>query len=238
MAASELQHDSIKCKVEGCSSGAATGRKGLCMRHYRRQRRTGSTEFPVRFDYCQAEGCANSPRSAYARHCDTHHHQLRRNGYIGPKRRPRLINHSQGYKLLAAPGHPLSTPGQTYRIFEHRAVYYEHHGNGPFDCVHCGNRVTWKTMHVDHLDDDPTNNVISNLGASCPTCNQFRGRSKMRRTMRQRRSTQITWQGRTQSVADWAEELGVPTHRIKQRLKAGWSVDRAMTEPRGVTGPR
>jgi hypothetical protein len=45
------------------------------------------------------------------------------------------------------------------------------------------------------------------------------------------RSHRITWQGRTQTVAQWARELGVKYHNISDRLKRGWSVERALSTP-------
>ena len=190
---------------------------------------------------CSAEGCNKDVRSPGAAFCEKHYYQMRRNGYLGPKTvppPPRIRAHTAGYKLLYSPKHPLATRGQQSRIYEHRAVYYEHHGAGPFECVHCGAVVTWEMMHVDHLDDDPSNNGISNLGASCPACNQARGHQKIRRTMRSRFATQIAWQGRTQSVQDWAEEMGCSATMLRMRIKAGWTLERTMTEPRGKFGPK
>lgn len=41
----------------------------------------------------------------------------------------------------------------------------------------------------------------------------------------------LTYKGRTQCVAAWAEEFGLGTHTIRDRLNAGWSVDRAISTP-------
>jgi hypothetical protein len=42
----------------------------------------------------------------------------------------------------------------------------------------------------------------------------------------------ITFRGKTQCRAAWAEELGIPPNRIRDRLyKLGWSIERALTEP-------
>lgn len=37
----------------------------------------------------------------------------------------------------------------------------------------------------------------------------------------------VTFEGRTQCVMDWAKELGIPCYLIYQRLNRGWSVERA-----------
>ena len=47
-----------------------------------------------------------------------------------------------------------------------------------------------------------------------------------------RRTTkQITMDGCTRSIAQWAEELGIDVSTLGKRLKHGWPVERALTEP-------
>lgn len=41
----------------------------------------------------------------------------------------------------------------------------------------------------------------------------------------------LTFRGRTQCVAAWAEEVGVPWHTIYNRVAVGWSAVRAITTP-------
>ncbi len=45
------------------------------------------------------------------------------------------------------------------------------------------------------------------------------------------RSRCVTWQGRTQTIKSWAEELDLEPRRISERLRRGWSVERALTVP-------
>ena len=48
---------------------------------------------------------------------------------------------------------------------------------------------------------------------------------------RNRRSNrQLALNGRTQPLAAWAEELGIPYFTIHARLRRGWSVERALSE--------
>ncbi|PZQ55272.1 MAG: hypothetical protein DI555_07945 [Novosphingobium pentaromativorans] len=206
-----------------------------------RQHRMVDVKLSYDMPVCNADGCDRLTRSRNAGWCEKHYYQMRRNGHLGPKLLPvprETLDHVGGYKLLYAPRHPISTSCQRTRVYQHRAVYYEHHGDGPFPCAHCGTEVSWSTMHVDHLDDDPTNNAIENLAAACPGCNQRRGVHKMVRTMRTTRSLQLTWRGETKSVCDWADEIGLSHTALKNRIKAGWPLDRAMTEPRGRFGPK
>lgn len=39
----------------------------------------------------------------------------------------------------------------------------------------------------------------------------------------------LTFAGETRTLQEWADRLNVPRGRIRSRLRAGWSVDRALT---------
>jgi hypothetical protein len=41
----------------------------------------------------------------------------------------------------------------------------------------------------------------------------------------------IKWNGKTQSIVNWAKELGINKNVIKSRLTLGWSVDRSFSTP-------
>jgi hypothetical protein len=121
--------------------------------------------------------------------------------------------------------------------YEHRVVFYDAHGAGPFRCHHCGAQVTWSDMHVDHLNDTPEDNRLGNLVASCPACNQKRGRPKMVASVRKQHAA-LTAFGRTQTVSEWAREVGISRAALKARVDGGWPLERALSEPRGLFGPR
>ena len=46
-----------------------------------------------------------------------------------------------------------------------------------------------------------------------------------------RNTTMLTHNGETLPVAEWAERYGLSFYVLYERLKAGWSVERALTEP-------
>jgi hypothetical protein len=51
---------------------------------------------------------------------------------------------------------------------------------------------------------------------------------------RNRRNTRLlTFDGRTQCIAAWAEEIGMTWDTLRARLALGWSAERALTEPVG-----
>jgi len=48
---------------------------------------------------------------------------------------------------------------------------------------------------------------------------------------RNRRNNRVlTWQGKSQCIADWAKETGLPYRRIYGRLRRGWSAEQALSE--------
>lgn len=44
-------------------------------------------------------------------------------------------------------------------------------------------------------------------------------------------SHRITFNGETHTIAEWARLIGVPSTRIRDRLRLGWSIEKALTEP-------
>lgn len=184
---------------------------------------------------CSIEGCGSRVRSWRATLCDAHYCRLRRTGSLDPRPRKGFTSHSGGYVVAHVQGHPLSTPGNVGKVYEHRRVYHEEHGEGPFSCHHCGVTVGWGDMHVDHLNDVPDDNDPSNLVASCAACNQGRGRYKMVAAQRAQ-GRQLTAFGRTQCLNVWADETGIPRTTLTRRLNEGWQAERALGTPSGPTG--
>lgn len=46
-----------------------------------------------------------------------------------------------------------------------------------------------------------------------------------------RNNVRIEYNGRTQTIAQWAAELGIHYRTLNNRINRGWSVERAFTEP-------
>jgi 5-methylcytosine-specific restriction endonuclease McrA len=194
------------------------------------------------FAACIIEGCCSKVRSAQADYCETHYYRIRRNGTIKLKTDtdppPNTIRHSHGYVLEYAPEHFEAARLGVNRVAQHRRVFYDHNGSGPFNCHWCQKLVTWEGMHVDHVNAVRDDNRVENLVAACPACNHKRGHPKGKATHRERSPVQITWHGRTRCIADWADDIGIDRNSLQWRIKAGWPIDKAMTEPRGKTGPK
>lgn len=183
---------------------------------------------------CSVMGCKRKIRSKKSGLCEMHYYRVRRTGvtYIKEKER-KPIAHTGGYVLIYAPSHPMAKKSRAY---EHRVVYYNKHGEGPFVCVWCGKIVYWDDLHIDHLNDIKTDNDIANLAASCPTCNLARGMDKMTKT-HQRKGRMLTLGDETLCLSEWARRLGVSRYTIDTRILRGWPLSRALTEKRGNSGP-
>ncbi len=223
------------CQAEGC--GKSEKKSGYCGAHYQRKWKygdpLGGRQPNAR---CQAPGCGAAPRSRTASYCEMHYMRVRRNGSFDRMPATPVLEHTGGYRLVYALGHPLATSGHNH-VYEHRVVFHSLHGAGPFNCHHCGIVVRWSDMHVDHLNDRRDDNAPANLVASCPTCNQHRGQHKAIATRRERHARWIEFGGERLTISDWARRLGIASTSLSARIKAGWPIDRALTEPRGKFGP-
>jgi hypothetical protein len=186
---------------------------------------------------CRIDGCEEPATRIGAQMCEMHYCRLRRSG--SDRRKvlavPETTLHTHGYVLEYAPEHPLARSHP--RVYQHRIVFYEEHGEGPFCCHWCGCKVTWGDMHVDHLNDVRSDNSRTNLVASCATCNQARGLHKMRRSMKVMRGVHLSAHGVTMCIADWARHLGLSRSAIEFRLARGWRMENALSPRSGKSGP-
>lgn len=79
---------------------------------------------------------------------------------------------------------------------------------------------------------------LENLGPACPKCNRERSRPTRQETWSKQNVRLIEFNGERLPLAEWARRLGVRANSIVLRLKNGWPIERALTEPRGAAGPR
>lgn len=49
-------------------------------------------------------------------------------------------------------------------------------------------------------------------------------------SLNKRTNRYITWRGKTQTLAEWPEEVKIPAPVILQRLAKGWDLDRVMLQ--------
>lgn len=191
---------------------------------------------------CAADGCDRLASRVKSQLCEMHYYRMRRRGKLttiaeDTGQRPDL-QHSHGYVLEHAPNHPLATKCQQSRIYQHRLRYYEAHGDGPFACHWCGAEVEWSNMHVDHLNSIRSDNTLSNLVPSCPTCNQGRAKHKSAAASRARAKHVYEYQGEKLTAGQWASRIGISRASLLARVASGWPIDQALTKGRGKTGPK
>lgn len=130
---------------------------------------------------CKVDGCDRNSNYAEKNVCQKHYFRFMRNGHYGLKEtRAEIVRHREyrtqnpaGYYLIYEPQHPLSQ--KQGNVYEHRAVYYAEISETVESCDLCGDKVTWDTCHIDHIDESVTNNKKKNLRCLCRSCNVFRG---------------------------------------------------------------
>jgi len=187
------------------------------------------------YEKCSVEGCLKDANRIKAGLCEAHYAMLRRRGCTKHKEYPLRTFNQAGYVKIKNKSHPLSDSSGT--VYEHRMVFYNIHGEGPFKCHWCGKDISWYNLHIDHLNNNITDNNDSNLVASCAACNIGRGQEKSAKTMRSKGKL-LTYGGETMCVSEWARRLKIRASSLQSRLNGGWTIEKALTEPRGITGPK
>jgi hypothetical protein len=72
---------------------------------------------------------------------------------------------------------------------------------------------------------------IDNNGPYAP--NNVRWETVREQNLNTRRTTLLTFNGKTLPLAEWVKETGIPRQRLQMRLRSGYTVEQAMTLPRG-----
>lgn len=183
---------------------------------------------------CAADGCNNPVTRRGASYCLSHPW-----GRGAKARTPERVIAPHGYVRLYCPDHPLTLRRKrsTAREYEHRVVFYDTFGEGPFRCDWCGCRLTWANLHIDHINGVRHDNRVENLAASCIVCNGRRATPAIRASNRTR-SRMLTFNGETKTIMEWSEALGIHRGVIDQRLQAGASVDEALSTEKKKRGPK
>jgi hypothetical protein len=94
---------------------------------------------------CSVARCDVLVRSRHSELCNTHYFRKRRTGSTDDPVHAMRFPASNGYIVAIRRGHELARYGG--QAYEHRFVYYDLHGEGPFACHWCAKEVTWDTLH-------------------------------------------------------------------------------------------
>ena len=177
---------------------------------------------------CKVDSCDRDAMYKAQKVCQMHYFRYMRTGsYEKFDRRKAFIVTPNGYKRITSIGHPLACKGGY--VFEHRYVYYTQISDVVSLCAMCEAEISWKTCHIDHIDEDRLNNIKENLRALCRPCNVFRGHDE-----RSMGKHFLTIGGRTLSANAWARadgvEVSLPT--ILRRKSMGMGDEDAVFSPR------
>lgn len=173
---------------------------------------------------CSVDGCPHPLSSTHSAYCHEH-----RNGRRVTGNRPERVLCPNGYVKIYRPDHPLVAMMRvaTSRAYEHRVVYYDAYGAGPFTCPDCRRQVDWSNLHIDHINGVRHDNRLENLVATCNVCNGRRAAKNIRTSSRSR-CRFVTYLGQTRSVAEWAAIVGVRREMLDARLRAGEAPEDAL----------
>lgn len=185
---------------------------------------------------CKIEGCLKEVRFIEKQVCQMHYFRYMRNGYyelkknteerkkIAPRGRVYRRTNPKGYQLLYIPEHPLSH--STGYVYEHRLVIYKRYGENLPNCQICDKPCSWEPYktHIDHIDEDVSNNEDFNLRVLCNACNVGRSKGKTPKH-KIKGATSITYFGETKTASEWGRDsrINVAGHLIRQRKRRGLS---------------
>lgn len=169
---------------------------------------------------CAVDGCANAIHFKTEKLCRIHYFRRRRTGVFDAPPAPKLrtTNKRTGYVSAICHGHPLANKHGILR--EHRLIYHDQICSDPTTCEMCGASINWKTLHIDHKDDNTGNNDTNNLRAVCRACNVYRAHKPGSMGHRI-----IELDGLRMTVQEWARMSGVVVAgmTIWRRKCSGWS---------------
>lgn len=114
-----------------------------------------------------------------------------------------------------------------------RKGYVDYGGRGIRICDEWRNSFEAFRDHVAQLpgygEDGYTLDRVDNDGNYSPGNLRWATRTEQNRNKRNVRP--LTYQGRTQCLGAWAEEIGVKQKVLENRLRIGWSIERTLSTP-------
>ncbi len=109
-------------------------------------------------------------------------------------------------------------------------TYYKNYGGrGIIVCVEW--RESFAQFNLD-MGSRPEGKMLGRVNNNSPYCKEnCRWETRMEQNSNTRRNRFLTAHGETKTLAEWSRCTGIDALLIAQRIKQGWSVERAVTEP-------
>lgn len=110
-------------------------------------------------------------------------------------------------------------------------AYKSYGGRGIYVCTE------WRAFPAFYADmgDPPQNHTLdridNSLGYSKANCHWA---TRKQQGNNRRTNTFLTYRGKKQTFAQWAEESGLGKYCLRSRLNAGWSIDKAISTPKAM----
>lgn len=167
---------------------------------------------------CKIDGCDEEVMYKKDSVCQKHYfRKMRYETYELTSKRKYRIQNPAGYQKIYEPNHKLSN--KDGYVYEHRFVYFNE-GESIDKCKLCKKSISWDNLHIDHIDEDVTNNNIENLRPLCRACNTFRGHNDCSMG-----GTFIEYNGEKLTPSQWARKKDVKVSQgtIKRRFLKGMS---------------
>ena len=131
------------------------------------------------------------------------------------------------------------TDERLYRIWQvmrgrcrnpNHSEYHRYGARGITVCPEWDSYPIFKSWALDNgYDDTLTIDRINTNGPYCPSNCRW---ATMKEQSNNRRTCHLlTYNGKTQTLMQWAEETGLSRGAFKQRLQRGWSVEATLTTP-------
>lgn len=162
---------------------------------------------------------ANYLKQGHTTSCGCRNQEVRRKRYLvhGESKGNRLYRIWQAMKR---------------RCYNPKAAFYKDYGGR-------GIKVCDQWMHdfpafrdwalANGYADNLTIDRIDEEGSYCPE--NCRWATAKQQVNNRRITKRLTYNGKTQSLSEWADATGIAHATIEGRLKRGWSIERALTEP-------
>jgi len=177
---------------------------------------------------CKIDGCDKDCYYIDQQVCQKHYFRFMRYGTYELTAKPRKSKrlHSAGYVCLFMPDHPLSN--STGEVYEHRFVMYKKYGENIPNCEKCGAGTSWESRdtHVDHINENKSDNRECNLRILCNSCNVKRA-NKPENYINKLHTHTFTINGVSGTAAWWSRQDGVCVagHTIVRRRLKGCNSD-------------